>query len=186
VEAFESLLSTTFYQYRQIPLEGEEDSGEEPLTFFRAKEYSLPLELRDLVGAVFNTLQFPSLFRHRQTPSFVSHSAPELPSQLRRNFGKHSFSTSSGDGSIRTEEIKTAATTPTGYVDLSLLNSFYDIVSNNGSSLTSQAIFVGKSLHLGYTDLTNFLKDNGFKSPLKYLPPATGTAKLLYSFLLSY
>eukprot|EP01035_Chromulina_nebulosa_P020460 gene20460-26548_t len=93
---------------------------------FRAYHYSIDSELSNHLSAVFNTVQLPS----RLNPKLPVMKFEDLP-QL-------------------------APQAVTGVITPAVLNSYYNITSNTGSELASQAVFESLGQYYSPSDLTQF------------------------------
>jgi tripeptidyl-peptidase-1 len=133
IAVWEQVFSTNFHNFEQHHSKSNtQRKGMVPETvvsgFVRAMQYTLPAEIEEHVEAAFNTVQF--------TPRSVhGHHVVDLPtteSNLRKS-----------NGLKKTEDALPIKYTDLfqGYITPAVLNQYYGIDSNSGSTLTSQAVY---------------------------------------------
>lgn len=143
ITQWEDVLETKFYEMHQVKDMSSFNLGhtgsrkQRTETLLRAKEYTIPQEIQHHVQAMFNTIQIPPKFKK----TAITSSVPIQPD---------------------------AVVTPVpgtylydGYVTPQLLYQLYNITSNIGNSLTSQALYESLEEDYSPSDLTGF--QNQFK-----------------------
>ena len=161
IKLWETLFSAEFHEFScdDVP----------DVHFHRALQYTIPVELNKHISSVFNTVQMPDLNsaalkriraskRHHLSPSYYA----------AMNGGNDSLSDATTTSSISpqaTRELK-------GYVTPALLKRIYNIDSNNGFQLGSQAVYETIGQTFSPTDLTLFQKQ--FALPLEAVSHVIG------------
>ena len=116
-----------------------------PIIIVRAEEYSVPSDLHEHVASVFHTVQ--------------------MPMAIWGNPILRPFPTSNISSIIRANAV-------TGYTSPALLNTFYKIDSNQGSSQSTQAVFEAIGQYVNEEDLRLFQRQ--FNLPLQSLSKKIG------------
>jgi tripeptidyl-peptidase I len=96
----------------------------------RAQQYRMPEELRSHVSAIFRVVDFPSPFRGARTPQVVE--------------------------GVTTGKSQETLVCNSGYVCPAVLNTVYDMRSNTGNTLASQAIYASIDQSMSPSDLSFF------------------------------
>ena len=137
VRLWEAFFATEFHHFERK--DGLRSGREEPL--IRAMEYSLPIELSgDILGAL-NVADLPVVAQN-----FVRRRPPTAGDNAQAS----TISSSANGGTIIS-----------GSVTPALLNKFYNIGSNIGSSKVSQGVYESSSESFSPSDLTAFQKFMG-------------------------
>lgn len=120
-------------------------AGNRPIEVHRAKSYILPLEIRSHVRSVLNSIHFPV--------------------KIENYLVENSFSNlTSNEENRKLQSL--------GFVNPGLLNSYYNIDTNNGHGGTSQGIYAGLNERLSLRDLFTFQTRNGI--PVQTISRAIG------------
>ena len=127
---WEKIFNSKFSLFQHTDHEGKKTK------IHRMKEYSLPIELVEHVTTVYNTVQFPSVIV--QTGPVVM--------------------TNNNNNNNNTSNTATSLSAATGSVTPALLNSVYNIASNKGNNLASQAVYAALGEAISPSDLTAFQK----------------------------
>ena len=127
--------------------------------FYRAKQYSLPVDLVPHVYTVFLVVNIPPVAMKKKT-----HMNPYSKSSNLR--GPSAESTQSA------HEQNKMHTLYNGYVTPSVLNSVYNIIGNTGSSAVAQYVFGALEQTLSPSDLTTF--QNAFQLPQQPIAESIG------------
>lgn len=135
VATWETLLQTEFFHFT---VQGEKKAT----SVVRSLKYPLPEALASHVSAVFNVVDFPDVYFPR-----LVHDKQPLQEELVHPPGRKSVSAA--------DEAPTCLGR-TGYTCPALLNYVYDMRSNTGLNLTSQAIFASIEQTLSPSDLSAF------------------------------
>lgn len=109
--------------------------GGEPLKFHRAREYSLPIHLAPHISSIFLVVDIPPVISHQ-------------PKKRREHKPISSKMTASYNG----------------YVTPSVLNSYYSITSNTGSTSVAQDVYATIGQTFSPSDLATFQSDFGLPS----------------------
>lgn len=126
-------------------------------TVVRTLQYTVPSEIQDHVKYIFNMIEFP-----RQ--SILATQAHPIYDDVNKHVNS---------GVNKAAESGSYPTMPIGnYVTPPLLNSFYKIGSNTGSSKATQAIYASLGQHFSPSDLTMFQSAN--RIPLQSVQPVAG------------
>ena len=141
VSVWEKMLDTEFFTYSVLPIERDRknydiERDESIRNYIRAERYSVPMVLDAHVQSISNTIQLPPMMTWRLRPTAV-HSAQTSYRQSNR---------------ISTENI----IPPTGYIFPAYLNSVYNIDSNVGHPLATQALFGGYDQYFSPEDVAAF------------------------------
>eukprot|EP01036_Dinobryon_divergens_P026329 gene26330-34960_t len=139
ISHLEHFLNTTFETFSQVV----PDSGDPPLVFHRAEKYSLPVDIVRHVHGVFLAVEIPpAIMRKPKKDTSHSHS-----SNLR---GEPTESTSQRGSNKKMHPLNN------GYVTPSVLNSYYNIISNTGSAAVTQVVYAALGQTLSPSDLSAF------------------------------
>ena len=170
ISHLELFLNTIFEKFSQIV----PDSNEPPLVFHRAKQYSLPVDLVPHVHCVFLTVEIPPAIMHRQDKDKqASHShSNNLRGEPVGNEPASSPSHSNHQGSNSNK----MRPLNNGYVTPSVLNSFYNIISNTGSAAVSQVVYAALGQTLSPSDLSAF--QSTFNLPQQSIAGSIGKLEL--------
>ena len=150
----EELFQNTFEEYSQVIYSGADSygsgssSGGESIKFHRAMNYSIPSLLVDHVDSVMLAADFPPV--NRKPAHFKG-----MPTNMRGSDTTHLHTTASF-----------------GFVTPDLLNSFYSINNNTGSSLVSQYVYASLGQTLSPSDLLIF--QTGFNLPKQTITNSIG------------
>ena len=145
VSVWEEVLDTEFFIYTVLPINRDHQDynveGDKSVkNYIRAEKYSVPIVLDTHVQSISNTIQLPPMTPGNPLPTVV----PYAPSIYGRG---HSVSVE-------------ATVVANGYIYPSFLNSYYNIDSNIGHPLATQALFAGYGQHFSPDDLATFQSEN--------------------------
>lgn len=130
VHLWERVLNTKLFEFS--PKDNQSVDLDDIRLLIRCHEYSLPSELIEHVSYVLNMVSLP----------IPDHSQRSMVPKRRTAAGSR--------------HVDSQTQIPVGYVTPQLLNSYYDIRSNTGSSATSQAVYETIGQTFSPTDLTVF------------------------------
>ena len=142
VDVWESLFHTEFYVFEQVTVSSVRDrgsdndaaAGTEKTTLLRAERYSIPVDLREHVASVLHTIQMPL-----------------------RALGKSSVRPLTGADNATLPITAMIGGTPLfPYTTPAVLNTYYNIRSNDGGPLATQAIAGSLKQTYSPADLNNF------------------------------
>ena len=145
VSVWEKMLDTEFFTYSVLPMDSKRknydyERDESIRNYIRAEKYSVPMVLDAHVQSISNTIQLPPIMTQKQRPTTV-HDA--------QTFYGHS------------DRISTKSMMPpTGYIFPAYLNSVYNIDSNVGHPLATQALFGGYDQSFSPEDVAAFQAHN--------------------------
>lgn len=140
----ELFLNTTFEKYSQVG----PDSDELPVVFHRAKHYSLPVDLVPHVHGVFLAVEIPPAIVHGQHKQASHSHSNNLRGQSSAE--KVQANPSSRSGKNKMHPLYN------GYVTPAVLNGYYNINSNTGSTSVAQDVFGALGQTLSPSDLSAF------------------------------
>jgi tripeptidyl-peptidase I len=134
VSLWEKTFDTTFQTYSHHP----DSTGDRVLyeseknaEFVRTKEYSIPSSLDEHVAFVMNTVQLPMVKAHAIRPQYIDASSPDFHLDV---------------GILR------------GFITPAKIYQAYNVDSNVGSPLATQAVYATLNEHYSPDDLTLFQK----------------------------
>ena len=133
---WEALLSTSFHMYED--LKPEYNHRQIP----RASTYTIPSSLSTHIKGFMDIVQLPPMITKFGKKSNVVKEVTMLRKATANDKSRH--------------RKLTTPYTCTTCTDLSLLNTFYDITTNNGNSALSQSVFETSGEDYSATDLTDF------------------------------
>jgi hypothetical protein len=139
ITVWEQLLNAEFFLW-----EDKSRRGSMPVhhrLLHRAHEYSLPVEMKDHLSAVFNTVQTPPVFK---------------PKYQMRDVAKFRTDLTVEKVDTATAATADAASATDGKVTVAFLNEFYQISTNNGSAQMQQSVFETAEESYSPSDLTIF------------------------------
>lgn len=137
----EALLNTQFYTFSSDLFPQKRAIA--------ALHYSIPSILAPHVSAVFNTVQMPLELVVRPRPQAKRLTAAQLSTLQQRIFNKR-------DRDHGPSRLLQEAPTINGFAYPQLLNYIYDIESNEGNDLVSQAVFATNEQDYSVSDLAQF------------------------------
>lgn len=155
ISELEIFFSTTFEEYSQTSA----GSDEPPAVFYRAKQYSLPVDLVPHVYGVFLVVNIPPVAMKKPI-----HTNPQSHSSNLRGPSAESMQDAHGH--------KEMQALYNGYVTPSVLNSYYNIDDNTGSTAVEQYVFAALGQTLSPIDLTAF--QNTFNLPQQPIAGSIG------------
>lgn len=130
ISVWEKMFNTQFYRFHQMQHTGAIDE------LIRAKEYSIPVELRDHVESVFNTIQMPLIVHgHLPVPHLM-----DIP-----------------EGT----NIHTDAYSLPGFTTPAKIKAYYNIGTTVGSASSTQGVFSTIGQYFSPADLSYFQKYMG-------------------------
>lgn len=135
VSLWEKTFDTTFQTYSHHPdFMGDRvlyEREKKNVEFVRTKEYSIPSSLDEHVAFVMNTVQLPMVKSHAIRPQYVDASSPDFHLDV---------------GILN------------GFITPAKINQAYNVDSNAGSPLATQAVYASLNEHYSPADLTLFQK----------------------------
>jgi tripeptidyl-peptidase-1 len=141
IDSWEKIFQTEFFEYQprtQTTHKSSENLQRAPSSIYRAKEYSLPMQLDHHIFTVFDLIDFPvESATQSPSPSPVLHQKKDKTIETAANTNNH------------------ASIIP-GFVTPALLNKIYNISTNYGSEQTSQGILLPHNQYISPTDLNYF------------------------------
>jgi len=141
IATWNALLSTLFRSYVHPNTK---------TTFYRCSSYALPAELEAHVEWIFNTVQYPIIASRTDKKQQLGEAAVAIEQDNKAE----------KEGSNLRRRLQTVA----GSVTPALLNSFYGISSNVGSSSVTQTIYESIGQTISLSDLKTFLSTFGIQS----------------------
>jgi hypothetical protein len=149
IEVWERLLEANFFEY--VDLSIPESKRHYNRVFQRATEYSIPVELKGDVFAIFNTVQTPPEYRPKYfVKEDEKHQLTPYRTNLRISQEMDTVPSSIGEDGVTPE------TSYNGKVTVQFLNSYYGIPSNIGSASISQSVFETTGEFFSTNDLSQF------------------------------
>jgi tripeptidyl-peptidase I len=136
---WEVMLDAQFFEFSTVDFIG--DTLPQP-TFLRALAYSVPLDLNEHIEAVFNTVQLPHFIDYQRAKANINNVWGSAPRPQAAADHAQVFAYP-------------------GYTTIPLINQFYGIANNTGSTQTSQAVFANSNQELSLGDLRLFQEQYG-------------------------
>lgn len=151
IKLLEELFQNTFEEYSQIIISttGSDSDSDNSIKFHRAMNYTLPSTLAAHVDSVMLVADFPPVNRK---PIQLT----RVPSNMRGSDASHLHFTAAS-----------------GFVSPSLLNTFYNINNNTGSTAVSQCVYETLGQSFSPSDLLAF--QTLFGLPRKTISNSIGT-----------
>jgi subtilase family serine protease len=154
IGTWERMLKAEFYQHKDLTML---KYATNITVFHRAKEYSIPLELKESIDCVFHTVQTPPRFDIRFGKNSFEAEMSGKKSSFRNDYTVSTDPVSASKGDDHIERRKNIDAEQTGEdVDVAFLNSLYRVNSNIGSSRISQSVFQTNNEYFRPADLNKF------------------------------
>lgn len=147
VETWNKMFKTIFHEYHVNPMKNDMKTHENMNSsiILRADEYSLPIELIDIVLGVYNIIQFPSSSKIQTSSHELTLESMNLDNSHENDVNIHPMFNIKGSIMF-------------GYVTPELINRVYRVNNNTGDSRVSQGIYESIGQQMSLKDLNIFQK----------------------------